>query len=207
MKRDLCSLLLVCLFIVLPITTFAEPYNIPEKIVPKYETQGEVIPKEVRDADIEKQINEIINELKKEDSIKPNAGDHIYTTKVVAKKYKTVGGYAGNQPAGGSRFGTGGGFFYVDSGGPSASGSVQFSVPYKLLSFSVALGVSSSNTSGIFIKAPNTYQYFKLYVSKTMEIRQVNLYKQINKNSPKVLVSISYPVTLYSRNSYARAVK
>lgn len=34
---------------------------------------------------------------------------------------KTVSGYAGNQPKGGSRFPSGGGFYYGDSGGPSVA--------------------------------------------------------------------------------------
>ncbi len=167
-----------------------------------------IVPKKVREADFQRQIDEIIDELKKEDMAHAQSvGDHIYTTEVVQVKYKKLEGYAGGQPSTGTRFRYGGGFFWKDSGGPTVSGQVTFSVPYKLVNVSVTLGTTSDSETQYIVLVPNTYEHFKLYVEKTMEVRQVNVYKQITPNSPKQLVEIRYPSTLYRLDLYAKAVR
>jgi len=82
-------------------------------------------------------------------------------------KLAYASGYAGNQPDW-TRFRTKGGFYYSSSGGPSASISVSLPKPLGLVSFSVNLG--SSGSSGKFVEAPNTTQYFKLYVQRNYTV-------------------------------------
>ncbi|BDR74102.1 hypothetical protein K144316041_p10300 (plasmid) [Clostridium tetani] len=187
-------LLIVCLMLFLPMTTVSAAYENNEKIIPK----------EIRDADIEKQINEALNKNKINTL---SDRDYYYTTEVVETKYKTVGGFAGGQLLGGYRFQTGGGFYWDESGGPTIGGNVSFSAPYKLVGFLVNLGIASTNSSyGKYVSVPNTYQYFKLYVEKTMEVRKVNVYRQKYTGGTKELWDTMYPSTPYSQNQYAKSV-
>ena len=129
-----------------------------------------------------------------------------YKTEYLSYKYKTVGGYAGNQNAGGYRFQTGGGFWYSDSGGPSVSGSISlsFPAPFNVIQFSVSLGNKSS--SGQFVTVPNTTDYFKLYVSKKMEIRPYAVYRAKSGTQNWELYSVGGVPVTYSVNAYAKKV-
>lgn len=100
-----------------------------------------------------------------------NGPEYIYGQELLDYEYVTLDGYAGNQVAGGYNFPTGGGFWFTDSGGPEVSGSVNLGLPapYDLISVSVNLG--KKGTSGLFVDAPNTTDYFKLYITKVMEVR------------------------------------
>jgi len=197
MKTKLVSFLLVCTLAFLPVLATAEIVDSSVNI--------HIISKDIVEKDFENQINAILEERKKEDIlINPTAGDYIYTSEVVSIKTKVVSGYAGNQLSGGYQFPTGGGFFFSDSGGPEVSGSINFDTPVKIVSFSVGLG--NKGTTGQYITAPNKTDYFKLYVSKTVEIRQVNIYRQITENSPKILDSIGYPQSVIKMSLSAKKV-
>lgn len=137
--------------------------------------------------------------------MQPMAADHIYTSVVVSEKISPkVQGYAGNQPPGGRQFPTGGGFWYSEDGGPGVTTSVEFTVPYKWFTFTIGLG--NESTKGLFVNVPNYTDSFKLYVEKTFKVSQVNIYKQININSPKILESINYIPTLNWSSQYAKKV-
>lgn len=101
-----------------------------------------------------------------------------WLSKVEYGQEKTVfvGGYAGGQPSGGTRFPTGGGFFWSDSGGPITSASVNYSVPFTNVSLSVYLG--NVGTSGSFTNAPNTTDYFKLYITKEYKVKPYIIYRR-----------------------------
>lgn len=94
-------------------------------------------------------------------------GRPTYKNQYGKKVKKTFGGFAGNQPPGGSKFPTGGGFYFSDSGGPSATLRIAFNAPFGTMSVSVPLGKSS--TGGKFVSVPDKTHYFKLYVAKTYD--------------------------------------
>ena len=98
-------------------------------------------------------------------------------------KIKTVGGFAGNQVQNGYRFPTGGGFYFSDVGGPTVQGSVNLGLPkpFDTVSFTVTLGTRST-VSGLVVNAPNTTDYFKLYVEKEVEARPYKVYKRLPGN-------------------------
>lgn len=106
-----------------------------------------------------------------------NGPKYHYRSEYLEHEIVTVSGFAGNQLSGGYQFPTGGGFWYSDSGGPSVTGSISLSLPapFDMLSFSVNLGKSA--TSGLFVNAPNTTDYFKLYVVKTVEVSPYVVYR------------------------------
>lgn len=101
-----------------------------------------------------------------------NGPQYHYGYEPLPYEYITLSGFAGNQVAGGYQFPTGGGFYFSDSGGPEVSGSINLSLPspYDWISVSVNLG-QRSETSGLFVTVPNKTDYFKLFVSKVVEVR------------------------------------
>lgn len=127
--------------------------------------------KEERDAIHEKAMEEIMSEIIKNDSVARGPQYH-YRSDFLPYEYKYLSGFAGNQLRDGYKFPTGGGFYYSDSGGPSVSGSFNVSLPkpYDVVSLSVNLGVKS-DSGGQFVIAPSTTKFYKLYVTKKIEVR------------------------------------
>lgn len=180
-----------------PITSNAKSFDIERNTVL---SKVEIVPKEVVEAEFERQINEILDQKREAQKITPMAGDHIYTSEVVQiKKQWLYGDVPGGQPRDGTRFAKPGGFSYSPKDGPTSSGTVQFSVPFKLVTFYIDVGTATEATVGYSIAAPNTTDFFLLVVDSEVESRQVNIYKQITPNSPKVLDSIDYVSTVVRR--------
>lgn len=159
---------------------------------------------EDRNQQFENAMEQILSELDEESG--ERGPKYHYRYEYYPYQYRTVGGYAGNQVAGGYRFPTGGGFWYTDSGGPSVSGSISLSLPapYNFVSFSVNLGRKSS--SGQFVTVPNTTDYFKLYISKVIEVRPYAIYiaRSGTQNWELYMVG-GVPIT-YSITAYAKKV-
>ena len=165
-----------------------------------------IVPESIRIEDIQRQVNEQIAML--EGSSARGSRDYTYYTEYVETKYETFSGFAGNQPSGGTRFETGGGFHWKDAGGPSVSLGVSFSVPAKVVDISVSLGISVGEGEELAydVDVPNTTDYFKLHVSKTMEIKQANIYQQSISTGETSLYMTMYPSTLYRQSVGARKV-
>lgn len=93
-----------------------------------------------------------------------------------------VTGDAGNQPSGGTRFETGGAFFYVDSKGPEVTVSINLVFPTgKGYSFplSVTLGIvgpSSGGVAGYIVNVPETQGFYKCQVTKTYRVTPYVIY-------------------------------
>lgn len=167
MKKKIFITVLLCLFSISPISLRAN--ELERNTV---ESDHEIVIEnvdELSDAEIdrimkketEKYLERVVPGYADEKKVRARP---TYETVYGTAKTVTIGGYAGNQPAGGRRFNTGGGFWFSDSGGPTASLNVSFPAPYDLISVSVTLG--SVGSSGVFVLAPDTTHYFKLYVSK-----------------------------------------
>lgn len=127
-----------------------------------------------------------------------------YWTEYGAQERKTFSGFAGNQPPGGTNFPTGGGFWWVDSDGPTVSISMNYNG--VIIPVSVSLGISSNQAgSGRYASVPNTYDYFKLFVERTYDCKPQVTYC---KNSNGVVSVFSKHVTkiLISDVAYAKKV-
>lgn len=181
MKKRIILLLLL-IFIFIPNSALAENlYNLENKtlIYQNNMTQEEI------EKEHKRQLEKHIMSLNlKENEYKITIGDSKmislddpsdYMHEWGPTAYPTTSGYAGNQPSNGTKFPTGGGFYYSDSGGPTASISVSFPEPFNSVSFSIGLG--NSSTSGIFVNVPNTTDYFKLYITKEYEVRPYIIYR------------------------------
>lgn len=152
--------------------------------IPAYASENSIESKEIsittteaeRDAAFEKAMEEILENIEKENSVTRGPKYH-YKTVYKTYKYKILSGYAGNQPKGGHKFPTGGGFWFTDSGGPTVSGTVSVGLPkpYNMVSVSINLGKSGS--SGTFVLVPSPKYYYKLHISKKMELRPYITYR------------------------------
>lgn len=168
-------LLSVCLVTVLTcafsIPTYASTLNPtdPEEVCMNT-TEAE------RDAAFEKAMGEILAKIENENSVTRGPQYH-YKTEYKAYKYTTLSGYAGNQVAGGYKFPTGGGFWFTDSGGPSVSASVSVGLPKPYDMFSVSINLGQKGSSGLWVSVPSSSYYYKLYISKKMELRPYVTYR------------------------------
>jgi len=159
-----------------------------EMIVPEYEVEQ----------DLQKQVEDYISS-KTGLTRSPNWVN--LTQKVIETKYPVASGYAGNQPTKGTKFPSGGGFYWSSGGGPNVSVSAGFA------GVSISTNLGKSGTSGNFVNAPNKTQYFKLHVSEKYKVQKVAVYgaPYTNPNGPKQFLYYTYPKTLYSRTLSAKA--
>lgn len=125
--------------------------------------------------------------------------ENVYGTPI----RKTFAGYAGNQPSGGNRFATGGGFYYSDSGGPTVSLSIAFASPYGTMSVGASLG--NVSTTGKFVTVPDTVNYYKLYVEKTYDCKPYITYYTNSLGETSIFAKGTTKI-LYNQNQYAKKV-
>ena len=202
MKRVFALVLSIIMIISFGLTAFAAESSYSKKILigKNFSIKTSV---EERDQQFEQAMVQVLSALQEEGGEK--GPQYHYRTEYLPYQYKTVGGYAGNQVAGGYCFPTGGGFWYTDSGGPSVSGSItlSFPSPYNFVSFSVNLGQKSS--SGQYVAVPNTTDYFKLYISKVIEVRPYAIYVRSATQDWTLYMVGAVPIT-YSISAYAKKV-
>ncbi|MFR2531454.1 MAG: hypothetical protein ACLS8L_08345 [Anaerovoracaceae bacterium] len=150
-------------------------------------------------SEIENEFEKILSEINQSYESLPVTRGPAYEYKTVyetsKKQYKTISGFAGNQYRDGTKFKPGGGFYYSSSGGPKISFSLNIPSPYGKMSFSVGLGNSSS--TGEFVEVPDSVYYYKLYVTKDVEIRPYTTYRRTKGSSSwSVYVRGAVPVTV-----------
>ena len=206
MKKKIFITVLLCLFSISPISLRAN--ELERNTV---ESDHEIVIEnvdELSDAEIdrimkketEKYLERVVPGYADEKKVRARP---TYETVYGTAKTVTIGGYAGNQPAGGRRFNTGGGFWFSDSGGPTASLNVSFPAPYDLISVSVTLG--SVGSSGVFVLAPDSTHYFKLYVSKKVRVQPYVVY-YTNSQGKKTVWLRSKTTTVTKVDQYAKQV-
>ena len=81
--------------------------------------------------------------------------------------------------------------------------NVSFPAPYDLISVSVTLG--SVGSSGVFVLAPDTTHYFKLYVSKKVRVQPYVVY-YTNSQGKKTVWLRSKTTTVTKVDQYAKQV-
>ena len=192
--RGISALLVMVLTVsTLAFTSFANEelnQNILEKSREEVECEFEIKMKEIEESYIT--------------GIETRGPKYEYKTTYGASKYTTVKGYAGNQPRGGNKFGTGGAFYHSDSGGPSVSASVSFGSPYGSLGISIPIGNNAK--TGYIVNVPDNKYYYKLYIEKKVEVKPYITYRRVKGTSRwNVYVKGTVPV-VYRVNRYAKRV-
>ncbi len=157
--------------------------------------------KEERDAQFESFMKTFVP------STVTRGSQYHYKTEYLDYQYKTLAGYAGNQVDGGYRFKTGGGFWFTDSSGPSVSGSVILSLPAPFNVVSARVNLGKNGSSGLFVNAPDTKNFYKLYVSKVMEVRPYALYRARSGTQDWELYMTGGVSLTYSVDAYAKKFK
>lgn len=133
-----------------------------------------------------------------------------YKTEYLQDQTKVLEGYAGNNNPEGDRFATGGGFYFSDSGGPTAYDSISISISgvARIISIGVSLGKSSS--SGKFVTVPRTDAYYKLYVEKTVLVHPYVTYRRPSGAAHAddwTVYTIGATQTVIDVNQYAKFYK
>ncbi|MCC4044814.1 hypothetical protein [Enterococcus gallinarum] len=157
-----------------------------------------LVPEEEVDRDLQTQVQDFISS--KTGMLRSPTYVNL-TQKVIETKYPVASGYAGNQPTKGTKFPSGGGFYWSSGGGPNVSVSAGFA------GVSISTNLGKSGTSGSFVNAPNKTKYFKLHVSEKYKVQKVAVYgaPYTNPNGPKQFLYYTYPKSLYSRTLSAKA--
>ncbi|HHW94921.1 MAG TPA: hypothetical protein GX736_03195 [Mogibacterium sp.] len=198
-KRTLISIFLILMLVCGTMMTAYASENLSESQDIQIATT-----EEERDAFFEEAMVDILNNLEKENSLR--GPKYHYKTVYKPYKYKTLSGYAGNQVQGGYKFPTGGGFWFTDSGGPTVSGSVNIGLPKPYDFISVSINLGKKGSSGLWVKAPSNKYYYKLYVSKVMEMRPYIIYRApAGTNNWKIYSGGAVPI-VYSVTSSAKKV-
>ena len=108
---------------------------------------------------------------------------------------KTVQGYPGNQPSKGTYFGKDGGSFgYSETGGPTIDVGFSFSAPFTSVSISAPLGnVSSGSSVSYNFNVPtNSPGYYKLYITKWIQVKPYITYYRTGEGAPWEVAINSY---------------
>lgn len=200
MKKFLSLILTLTLIATMSAVSFANESQENNAVIIMQKTDAEV------DAELQQQIDLEISKITGQGGIstRGNGGSdpNNWKTEYGTTRYITLGGYAGNQYAGGTRFPTGGGFYFQDYGGPDVSASVNFGSGFFSGSISVSLGTASS--TGKFVTVPSTSYYYKLYVSKVVKAQPYTVYQKVNGYWQ--VYYQGYSQSTYSVSAYAARV-
>ncbi len=198
-RRLLSGCLATVLICAFPIPVYASENTTESEEISITTTEAE------RDAAFEKAMGEILEKIEKENSV-TRGPKYRYKTVYKTYKYKTLSGYAGNQTKGGYKFPTGGGFWFTDSGGPTVSGTVSVGLPKSYDMVSVSINLGKSGSSGKFVLVPSSKYYYKLYISKKIELRPYITYRApVGTEKWEIYIGGAVPV-VYSVAASARKV-
>lgn len=150
--------------------------------LPAYIINGENKTQEEIDREIEAYIDSLMVSLNgaEDTNATPRVQTYYKSITLDTLEDQPVSGYPGNQREGGYCFETGGGFYYSEDGGPTASISLSVSLPFgkSPFSFSVGIGLGNkSDTFGTYVKAPDKTNYWKLYVTKYLDVTPIAIYE------------------------------
>jgi hypothetical protein len=132
----------------------------------------------------ENQLAEHLKEAKEYMGINPKLRYVDVTQTKIGESTKTVSFYPTGQPSGGTRFASGGGFYYADNN----SGSFTFSIGIAGVSTNITIptgALGSAASAGYYCKAPNKTDHFKLKISRKYKIIKYAVYGRDNGNSSK----------------------
>lgn len=111
------------------------------------------------------------------DNVVKSPSTYEYKTEYGTAKWKKVSAIAAGQPKSGTRFRTGGGFYYTDGASVSVSATYAFGAPYNNMSVSVGFG--SVGGTAYASSAPDKTHYWKLKVIKNVKARPYIVYRKL----------------------------
>nr|WP_326171362.1 hypothetical protein [uncultured Oscillibacter sp.] len=208
-KKLTALLLTLVMSLALAVPCFAaEPNDSEPVVLPGYVIDG----RDKTSEEIDQEITDYINSLV--DSLSGTARVQTYYRAVSLSPVRdSVTGFPGNQKPEGYRLGEGGFLYYSEDGGPEATITLSLALAYGPASFSlgvsVPMGNRSNGTIGLGVPVPDSVNYYKLKVTKNVEIHPIAIYEVDRPNAPLTrdsrLAYVSHTQTVMS--VYARAVK
>lgn len=184
--RKFMILPVVLLAMVLGLVSVSSKIGAEDKILTK-ETRVVYVDSDKSDEELLKEMERIENE-KVQAQANRTRSSVGYTVKLefYRNEYKSTGlKVAGNQPAGGTNFGSGGGAFGYTDGTAHGAVSMSFGVSGYHLSASIGVGTrQKAGVNGYSIRAPKN-KFVKLYVNKTVRAVTYKRYKIHNSNGYK----------------------
>lgn len=162
------------------------------------------VSEELQEENLIKDRERILNEYKAINARIPTYAETKYVKKGVQYINPGSARKVGNQPAGGVRFSTGGGFYWQPSGGPNVSVSLGGS--YAGVSVGISIGQRSTSSTGYYCTAPNKTNYFLLYSLPTYKVEIQEVWgRRVNQSDFEYLYTV-YPKTFYRVELLAKKV-
>lgn len=178
LRRFLCFALALAMSLTLCTTAFAMSGNANTDECVSYDSDGVIIDDGIIYQVVPISTEEAAEVNRVDDGVILYGPQYHYKTEYLPDERIVLEGYAGNNKPEGDRFATGGGFYFSDSGGPTASGGVSITLPGQLKWISVSVSLGKSSSSGKFVTVPRTDAYYKLYVEKTVEVHPYVTYRR-----------------------------
>lgn len=178
LRRFLCFALALAMSLTLCTTAFAMSGNANTDECVSYDSDGVIIDDGIIYQVVTISTEEAAEVNRVDDGVILYGPQYHYKTEYLPDERIVLEGYAGNNKPEGDRFATGGGFYFSDSGGPTASGGVSITLPGQLKWISVSVSLGKSSSSGKFVTVPRTDAYYKLYVEKTVEVHPYVTYRR-----------------------------
>lgn len=201
MKKVFCiALSLALLYACIPFAAATGSDSPAPQELPAYIINGENKTQEEIDREIEAYIDSLMASLNGAEATNgtPRVQSYYKSLTLDTLEDQPVSGYPGNQREGGYRFETGGGFYYSEDGGPTESISLSISLPFGASPFSMSVGIGLGNkadTFGTYVEAPDKINYWKLYVTKYLDVTPIAVYEvdspqsEVTEDSPLAYVT------------------
>lgn len=125
------------------------------------------------------------------------------------EKWVTKTAKAGGQDSDGTRFGTGGGFYYSESKTRNVTTTVSFGSKYGKFNIAFPSGIESKGKVGTYVSVPSTKYYYHLMVEKSKKVKPYIIYRKLRYDSDAKWEKYytGYVVTATKRNLYAKRAK
>lgn len=150
-----------------------------------------------------RQISQYIANLENTGSTTRGGDDSYYLPVHVDTGYATVDGIPDGQPAGGTRFTSGGSFYWNPSGGTKTTASVGVSFG-GVISVSISFGSVTATNIGYALDVPDTTNYYKLYVKKVLQVKKYIIYEYDSVTDEQIGVyGTTYSYSDYNYTLYA----
>ena len=210
MKKVFCVVLsLALLYTCIPFATATDSNSPAPQELPAYFINGENKTQEEIDREVEAYIDSLMASLNEADTanVSPRVQTYYKSLTLDTIEDQPVSGSPGNQLEEGYCFSTGGGFYYSEDGGPTESLSFSVSLPFGAGPFSISVGVGLGNkadTFGTYVSAPDKTSYWKLYVTKHVDVIPIAVYEV---DSPQAEITEDSPLAYVTETAVVRKIK
>ncbi|MEA5142699.1 MAG: hypothetical protein VB023_03870 [Oscillibacter sp.] len=209
-RRFLCFALAMVMSLTLCTTAFAMNENANADECVAYDFDGVIIDDGIIYQVVPISMEEAAEVNRVDDGVILKGPQYQYKTEYLPDQTKVLEGEAGDNNPEGDRFATGGGFYFSDSGGPTAYDSISINISGVIRMISIGISLGKSSSSGKFVTVPRTDAYYKLYVEKTVKVHPYVTYQRPSGAAHAdewTVYTIGATQTVIDVNQYAKFYK